>query len=136
MAVGLPPERNRLDGESARDARSPLLSNAARLDPGSAGADTGAAEDDDLHPAFPQLTRNRESDDPGADNHATHDRPLALHARLASNAQVLRRHAFDDNPDVLASGAARRGKRVGQALDDLRHGFFRDSRVVQLDLDQ
>src|SRR4051794_19919209 len=59
-----------------------------------------------------------------------------LPARLTPHAPVLRRNTFDDNPDVLARRAARLSERVGQALDDLRHRFFGDSRVVQLDLDQ
>ena len=78
--VGLAPERDRLDGEAAGDARAPLLPDAARLHPRGAGADAAAVDHDDLDPARLQLARDREAHDPGTDDDASHALSMAEEA--------------------------------------------------------
>src|ERR687892_1951294 len=55
--------------------------------------------------------------------------------RFAGDTPVLRRHALDDDLDVLLGRAARLVERIGEGLDHLRHGLLGDAAVVELDLD-
>ena len=104
------PELDRLASKSARDARAPLLTNAARLNARCPRADTGAFEHGRREPARLRFASDGQANHAGADDDqltVLHDAILKVAGRRASPATWVGggRHSVFRRERVLAQKA-------------------------------
>ena len=84
--LGLPPPRSRLPGKPAGSRRSPLLADAARLNPRLPRADATPLQDDGVVATLLQRERDRDAGDAAA-----HDDDVRHDAASAAAAAAFRR---------------------------------------------